>query len=135
MRHESRRLPDWPTRLDRYVCAMRDVPFAWGVNDCVSFAAGAVEAMTGVRPALPTWSDARDAMRELEERGGIAAATDDVLQRAPSTRFARRGDIVSVDNGDRQWLAVCIGGMWCAPGKAGLEFGPMNAARAAWMVG
>lgn len=133
--HTARRLPNWPTRLDSYVCAMRDEPFAWGSNDCVSFAAGAVEAITGARPTLPVWADARDALRELDARGGIAAAADTVLARRATPMRAQRGDVVLIDQGDRELLAVCIGDVFAAPGRCGLEFGPMTAARAAWVVG
>lgn len=38
---------DWEARLASYVDSMRGVPFAWGVNDCATFATGCAEAMLG----------------------------------------------------------------------------------------
>src|SRR3990172_421857 len=42
------RRPDWPVRLNQYILAVRDRPFAYGEYDCCIFVAGAIEAMTGV---------------------------------------------------------------------------------------
>lgn len=41
------RRPDWLQRLDRYLVETLDLPFEWGREDCATWAAGAVEAMTG----------------------------------------------------------------------------------------
>lgn len=43
MRH-----PDWKVHLAQYLGAIARAPFEPGVNDCALFAAGAVEAMTGL---------------------------------------------------------------------------------------
>ena len=40
-------LPKWSNRLDAYLVSMKDVPFEWGNNDCLSFTNGAHQAMTG----------------------------------------------------------------------------------------
>lgn len=42
------RLPNWRPRLMTYLDSVRSRPFAYGQHDCALFAAGAVEAMTGV---------------------------------------------------------------------------------------
>jgi hypothetical protein len=42
------RRPDWRPRLVAYLEGVRAQPFAFGQHDCALFAAGAVEAMTGV---------------------------------------------------------------------------------------
>lgn len=42
------RLPDWRPRLQAWLTEVRQRPFAYGDHDCALFAAGAVQAMTGV---------------------------------------------------------------------------------------
>lgn len=42
------RRPDWKTRLIAYLGKVASLPFEPGVNDCALFAAGAVEAVTGI---------------------------------------------------------------------------------------
>ena len=41
------RLRDWPERLDALLRSRASVPFEWGRNDCCTFVADAIEAMTG----------------------------------------------------------------------------------------
>lgn len=38
---------DWDIKLVRYIREKRNQPFSWGDNDCLTFADGAVKAMTG----------------------------------------------------------------------------------------
>ncbi len=38
---------NWPEALDDYIDAARSLPFTWGQNDCVSFACGWNQLMTG----------------------------------------------------------------------------------------
>lgn len=134
-RAPARRLADWPSRLDSYVHAMRDRPFQWGSLDCVSFAAGAVHAVTGWQPDLPAWVNQRSAMRQLRRFGGLRAAANGVLPELPSATLAQRGDVLLVAQPGRDLLAVCLGPHWCAPGRNGLHFGPTQQALAAWKVG
>jgi hypothetical protein len=133
--HTARRLPDWPTRLDAHVHAHRARPFTWGPQDCVSFAAGAVAAITGQPVQAPAWQGRRAAVRLLRQMGGVqgvAARTLGALQPAAS---ARRGDVVLLQQDGRHLLAVCLGHLWVAPGAQGLAFGPMSQALGAWRVG
>ena len=65
------RLIDWQARLVSYLADCRTRPFAYGAHDCALFAAGAVQAMTG----LDTAADWRG--RYTTHRGGLR-----VLRRA-----------------------------------------------------
>jgi hypothetical protein len=47
------RLPDWPSRLERFLLEEKDRRFRYGAFDCALFCAGCIEAMTGVDIALP----------------------------------------------------------------------------------
>jgi hypothetical protein len=69
-----KRTHDWPEQLHRLIRARWDTPFQWGVNDCGTFAADVVLAMTGVDIAADvrlTYYDedhARDALRSAALR-------------------------------------------------------------------
>lgn len=130
------RLPDWPERLAAYVSSAQRTPFCWGSHDCVTFAAGAMEAVTGARPVMPQWHDVHDALRQLRAVGGLAAAVESAgLPVLTRPEFASRGDIVMVEHAPRPFLAVCLGHVWAAPGAAGLEYGPMSSAARGWKAG
>lgn len=130
-----KRFEDWPERLAEYLHARACVPFSWGVNDCVTFADGAVHAMTGEHVVSVTWDSEHAATAELERLGGLESAVDSVLPSMP-VLMAGRGDIVLVQFGDVRWLAVCDGThAWSAPvdGRRGMF--PMHLAVRAWRVG
>lgn len=131
-----RRLPHWPDRLDAYVESRRLMPFDWGANDCVTFAAGAVAAITGVTVLTPTWTTAMEAARALEEAGGMAEAVASVLGR-PSQNWkeARRGDVVMAEQDGRNVMMVCVGAQLCGPGLDRLGFHPITTGRLVWRVG
>jgi hypothetical protein len=67
------RLPDWRARLGHHGRASARCPFAWGAHDCALFAAGAVQAITGLDIAAEwrgRYTTARGAMRVLRRDGG-----------------------------------------------------------------
>lgn len=43
--------PEWHSRLSDYIDSVRHRPFVYGEHDCALFAAGAIEAVTGIDPA------------------------------------------------------------------------------------
>lgn len=98
-RNALTRLPNWQSRLIRYVQSKNRKPFEIGENDCATFWIGAVAAMTGHRPVQVTWRNTADCVAMLR-------ANDDSLERAfqinealgPGLAFDRltlsRGDIV-----------------------------------------
>lgn len=120
------------------------MPFAWGGNDCFTFALGAVEAITGARDLYPaTWDDAMSAMREIEKHGSYEAMISGVLGR-PSQNWkeARRGDVVLAETGDNHRAAIwrrpsmlCVGSTICGPGHNELTFMPLSDAALVWRVG
>jgi len=70
-------------------------PFAWGTADCVQFAGGMIERVTGTRPPLPSYESEIEAGRLLAELGGLEAAVSSVLGPVQSDlRLCRDGDIV-----------------------------------------
>lgn len=130
------RRSDWLPRLDRLVQERLQMPFAWGGNDCGSFAADVVLTMTDTdladfrAPRRNGWQT----MRQLLRHGGVAS----ILARAGlppvPVHLAQRGDLVMIKQGLWPVLAVCIGEVAMAPAAEGLASASMEEALEAWSV-
>ena len=65
------RYPDWPIRLNEYINSLHGKEWDMGTWDCCVFAAGAVEAMTGVdhmpefRGHYDSWPSSDQALEEI----------------------------------------------------------------------
>lgn len=106
------RLPDWKPRLTAYLTASMRRKFAYGVHDCALFAAGAVEAMTGVDHAAE-WRGYRsrsEGMRALRADGYAdhLALVADRFTEVP-VAFAQPGDLAEVVGDDGRALGVVQG--------------------------
>lgn len=124
--------PDaWDQRLHAVLTERMSMPFAWGTNDCVTFCAACVEAMTGVNhlAGMPTWRDEASALAAIEEVGGMVPWLDSHF--APiNVLEAQRGDLGLVGTA----LNVCVGRGWAAPSGEGLAVTPIATASRAWRV-
>jgi hypothetical protein len=135
-----RRRQNWPEALGAYLVAHMDRPHAWGAHDCVTFAHGAIEAITGTAIALPVaqrWTSQAEASATIANLGGLVAAVDAVLPRLPRPQLAQRGDIAIITAPDQTrepWLAVCCDGVAWAPAPTGLLATPLEHASIAWCV-
>jgi hypothetical protein len=106
------RKKDWPERLVAFIEAAEAQPFVWGKTDCMQFALGAVEAMTGENPypKATGYGTRAGAMRCLKCHGfasvveALAAKFEMV---APA--MARRGDLGIVMEEESPAAAVCDG--------------------------
>lgn len=108
------RLPDWERRLQGYIADRRNEPFVMGVNDCVSFARGAIEAMTGADPCPDlTWSSDAEAEALLEQ--GLETLVSRYLGDPVPVLCVRRGGILLLDHG--RGVGVKVGAMAAAPGS------------------
>ncbi|KKI17501.1 DUF6950 family protein [Sphingomonas sp. Ag1] len=127
------RYPDWDARLAAYLEPLRLRPFAWGKHDCCIFAAGAVEAMTGVDP-MPEfrgrYTTAIGSARALRRfgRGDLAATLDGKFEPVPAA-LAQRGDIVMSSG----LLGICWGPFLFAVGSEGDREGLVRIDRRAWV--
>lgn len=124
------RLPGWPEALQAHVEARRCTPFAWGANDCASFASDGVLAVTGTDPMADLRTAYRDEVsqaRLLQRLGGLRAIAEARLPRRQHALCAHRGDVVCVELLEgRVTLGLVLGnGCWCAPGVDGLAFRPL----------
>lgn len=126
-----RRFPDWETRLAAYLETLRDQPFRWGSLDCAIFAAGAVNAMTGVDPmrGLRGYRSEAGAEKVLKEKAGgtLVRFMNSKFERVP-VGLAHRGDLVMVDGG----LAIAMGDVAIQVGQHGEREGLIRRHRAEW---
>ena len=120
-----KRHDNWPALLAGFIEERRAMPFAWGSNDCCLFAADWVRRACGVDIAEQfrgKYFSAIGAHRFVAEAGGV----ENLIERAGASRLpammARRGDLVSMDNGDGVALGVCLGHLSAFVGKNGLLF-------------
>lgn len=138
------RLPDWQTRFSAFGLDRENLPFRWGSNDCCTFAAAAVEALTGVNPMAsfecygtlpgPRRAALRRLLRRLNKAGGLKSLATHFLGVPVSPRLAGVGDVVVVLNEGQEMLGVCNGVNVIAPGKQGVAVLEMDAALAAWKI-
>lgn len=135
------RCVNWASLLSAYLLERKAQPFAWVKNDCCTFAAGAVIAMTGRDPMadLRGKYKTRAGAGKLIARAGNLQALASQYLGAPlaSPLLAMRGDVVLFDMGEPHGpaaLGICIGTHFAAPGPECTEIIPMCAAVTAWRV-
>ncbi len=98
-----RRIENWPILFSRFLRERADVPFAYGVNDCMLFTADAVKLVTaGYDPAAEyrdAYSTEEGAQQILDINGGIQSLITRVLQVEPSSQVLTggRGDVVIME--------------------------------------
>lgn len=128
------RLPDWQARFGAFMESRRLAPFAWGSNDCCSFAGDCLLAITGVDPGVGhrDYDDAIGGARALESFGGVGGVGDALFGAPVPPLLARVGDIGMVTLDGRDSLAVCNGETWVGVGLEGLVPMPLEAASRAW---
>jgi hypothetical protein len=138
------RLPDWQQRFSDFGKARASMPFEWGSNDCCTFAAAAMEALTGRNPmaSFESYGTSRGMRRQalrrlfrrMEKAGGLGAFAHQQLGPSSPPLFAAVGDVVLVMNEGREMLGICNGVNLMAPGSLGMVTLGMNAALAAWKI-
>jgi len=128
------RLKDWQQRFAEFGKARASMPFSWGSNDCCTFAAAAVEALTGENPMAnaPAYDSEFGALRLIAAAGGLRGLVSSFLGDEIPVRMAAVGDVVLVLNEGVELVGVCNGVNVVAPGPDGAVALPMTAAVAAW---
>ena len=126
---------DWPERLEAFLRA-RDVPFAWGPQDCVTLAADWVVTCVGFDPAARWrgWTNARQALRAIAAAGGLRAGWATALPAIP-VGSAQRGDVGLVRMGRREASVIVERDGVVGAGPLGLVRLPRGALIAAYRVG
>lgn len=110
------------------------MPFAWGANDCCTFAADCVQAITGsdCAESLRGHTTAKQAYRALQKHGGVIGIATAALGQPVPAAFAQVGDVVLSKAGKRDMLAICNGGTCLAPSANGLAHLDMASATLCW---
>lgn len=136
------RYDDWPSRLHVYVESMRDVPFSYGTFDCGLFAAGCIDAMTGLDLAedLRGYTDRRECLEgcrllcgsaSIRKLGEYIAARYE-LGEVPIL-MAQRGDLAIVKN--RRFGIIALSGTEImVPGKTGIIRFPLKDATRVYRI-
>lgn len=135
--------------LPAFVESRLHTPFAWGSNDCATFAADAIQAITGediaddFRGKYKTKTGALKLIKKLT--GGTTIADAAVycaekhgLRKYEHPLMAKRGDLVLVRNGDGDEIAgiVALNGRHVmSPGDKGIVPLPILSVTRAWSVG
>lgn len=131
------RVPDWELRLSQLVTQRLAMPFAWGENDCVLFAADCIEAMTGIDPVAKLrgqWANQGEAVRAIARVGGLNAAVDALGLPSIAPLFTQRGDLVLHRRDGTDALAICVGGQLAGPSETGLLFFGLEQGVMAWRI-
>jgi hypothetical protein len=136
----QQRLPDWEGRLREHVNLNRLTVYVYGVHDCVTFAMGAVLAVTGVTllpgVELPRgWLGAARFLikHDLDNVEELAIAALGILPGDP--KFAMSGDLVLHEVGEEKHLAVRVGDTALMPANDGLVVVERPRWRASWAIG
>jgi hypothetical protein len=131
------RRDNWPNLLAQFIEQRRDQPFAWGVNDCCTFAADWVQLCTGVDYAQAwrgRYVSGLGAVRVLDEAGGVEVLVDSLGLNRVTPQLAGRGDIVAQQAGRGVTLGVCLGVTTAFVAEDGLVFGPLSSVETAWRI-
>ncbi|MNL18359.1 hypothetical protein D3C87_1395020 [compost metagenome] len=130
------RVADWQDRFSAYARERAALPFAWGSNDCCTFAAGAVEALTGVNPMadVAPYDSEMAAARLILRAGDLRTLASQFLGAPVLPLMAAIGDVVLLTNEGRELLGICNGVNALAPGPSGVVALEMTAATAAWKI-
>lgn len=109
------RLDNWQTNLSTYLEEKRNIPFDFATWNCMFFAVGAAEAITGENPLqryvgkFKTEKQAAIMLRKLDKVSSSLEFLEKYFAESKPIAFARIGDIVLVDASETE-MALCSDG-------------------------
>jgi hypothetical protein len=136
------RLKQWESNLARCIASARSRKFAWSEHDCAKFVCECIQAVTGadVYSAFRgRYTDRRSMVKVIREYGAALSelastiAQQSGLQPIPLS-LARRGDVVLVNEGKFNSLAVVDGVYALGAAERGLARVPRKHWKLAWKV-
>jgi len=133
------RKENWPELLNDYIAQNISTPFEWGKFDCCLFAAGAVEAETGIdfaeefRGKYSTEFGSVKALKKIG-KGDIKQTLESKFGPLKAPLLAKRGDIALVETEDGDALGIIWGGAVWVSTKQGLAKLPMRELKGCWEV-
>ena len=161
MKSRTRRYPDWEKRLDAHFTAARGARFQWGKFDCATAVCQAIAAITGIDPGADLrgqYGNSDEAAALMALSGGVTLCLEGASQLSAAgdlgtlaaalaaahnfaevkPTFARRGDLVLVDNNGGPTRALGIVDLsgrfaWCASERSFARV-PMKGWLRAWRI-
>lgn len=136
----------WVEDLYEFVRSRKDTPYAWGTNDCCSFACDAIVTMTGTdvyeefRGGYTTEAEAGALLMQVvgstDKVKAIEYITTKFGMQEITVPFAQRGDVVllNVDGGFALGIVHLDGISAAAVAAEGLHRVPLTFATRAWRV-
>ena len=134
---------DWSSRFYHALHEKKYQPFQWGTTDCLLFCADMIREITGTDLA----KDVRGKYDSLEGAchflksfagGGMIQAIEKIAEEAEAPEIpplsAQRGDVVIIETGLGDTLAVCIGEDVMSVGPHGAVKVPLTEAKKAWRI-
>lgn len=102
------RKSNWESELSLYISKVREAEFSYGIHDCCTFCAGAVEVMTGQDPMKEfrgKYSSLTGSVKALKKigEGDLFSTLDQKFEPIPIGK-AGRGDLVGL--GDSVGIAL-----------------------------
>lgn len=135
----SARIKNWPSVLEIFIWEHTSRPFAWGVQDCCTFAGDWVELALAAplqgRSWRGTYKTFLGAMLQVGRVGGVAKIPGLWGLDSIPANLATRGDLVAVATPLGLALGVCLGPKIAVPGRKGLVFMDRIMGRNGWRVG
>jgi len=134
------RRTNWATYFAEFYKARKNLPFAWGTNDCTTFVCDALIAITGTDYAPPelravrTAKEALRAIQVLSDGQTLHEAVVKVLGAPKSPGFAAVGDVVAFLTLGEVTLGICNGDNILCVAAEGLMTVSMSEATHVWKV-
>lgn len=145
-----RRARGWESSFTQFLNERADMTFAWGSNDCMTFAGDAV-TLYGFPDPMEDWRGSYSTVNEAaellnEKPDGLLGWATEVFSGYSEIRTgsAKRGDVVLLEfESERQFgtnqtkwmMGVCDGSSAVVLADQGIEKVPMSKAIKAWAIG
>lgn len=134
------RLSNWTTRFAEFIKVRKNLPFAWGTNDCTTFVCDALIALTGTDYApkeLRAVRSAKEALRAIQllsDNQTLLQAVEKVLGAPKSPGFGAVGDVVAFLTLGEVTLGICNGDTILCVTPNGIMTISMSEATHVWKV-
>lgn len=130
------RYPDWPVRLNEYIIKAEKLEFKLGTHDCCTFAAGAIEAITGedpmteLRDHYDDWAGSEDGLDEASYEVLYKTLTK-LLGKAIIGQKGQKGDLAFYEGS----CGIVLGRYAIFLGENGCVYVPISRVQRAFRIG
>lgn len=133
------RVANWSSQYHRAVASARTVPFRWGVNDCVLFAAYVTDSISdlGVTQKFKAkyhWHDEESAKEIIRSAGSLDALVCEFMGPPVPWTLLSTGDVVLAESEGKTLLTVHDGSNLLYPSSTGIAALALSCAKHGWRV-